>query len=372
MENIKILGTSEIFTLSSKGLEPQQKVHLAKGTKVYAYGGYMAKQEFVIYDDNMNAVEICKGDSNDIDEGDLERYFSPKHKVDETVRPISKKFGIGFYYDESGELISDDIIKKSLERAEKLEDLRVKVKQRKEQEEDDLKSKLIAEYPYLTVVKGYDHKVCGHNIRTELKKKFSGVKFSVRYENCDTYHISWTDGPASSEVEDVISKYQDHHSDYSGDYWDYNPSVFNKLFGGAKYITSHRTISETAKASIREEYKDLTNENLQDYKYKEADKETAMSCIRYYTTITADMIIDAIARKRSYNTKPVCSEKQSKAGLQMIDYSERAIVVIGDTKSIKDELKQLGGRFNARLNCGPGWVFSKSKLDVIKEFLKNN
>lgn len=300
MENIKILGTSESFTLSSKGLKPQQKVHLAKGTKLYAYGGYMSKQEFVIYDDNMNAVEICIGDSNDIDEGDLERYFNPKHKVNETVRPISEKFGIGFYYDESGELISDDIIKKSLERAEKLEDLRVKVKQRKEQEEEDLKSKLIAEYPYLTVVKGCDHKVCGHNIRTELKKKFSGVRFSVRYESCDTYHISWTDGPASSEVEDVISKYQDHHSDYSGDYFDYSPSVFNRLFGGAKYITSNRIISAEAKATIREEYKDLTDENLKDYKCKEMDEEIFNSCIRHYTTLTADIVIDAIAKQRSY------------------------------------------------------------------------
>lgn len=46
-------------------------------------------------------------------------------------------------------------------------------------------------------------------------------------------------------------------------------------------------------------------------------------------------------------------------GLQLVDYSEKAFVLIGDTKAIKDKLKELGGRFNARLSCGAGWIFSK-------------
>lgn len=51
--------------------------------------------------------------------------------------------------------------------------------------------------------------------------------------------------------------------------------------------------------------------------------------------------------------------------LQVLDYSEKAVVVIGDTKNIKEQLKELGGRFNARLSCGAGWIFSaKKRADV--------
>lgn len=53
----------------------------------------------------------------------------------------------------------------------------------------------------------------------------------------------------------------------------------------------------------------------------------------------------------------------------IVDYSEKAFAVIGDTKSIKDKLKSFGGRFNAKLSCGPGWIFSKTKLEEVKAFI---
>lgn len=55
--------------------------------------------------------------------------------------------------------------------------------------------------------------------------------------------------------------------------------------------------------------------------------------------------------------------------VNIIDYSEKAIAVIGDTKPIKDKLKELGGKFNFRLSCGPGWIFPKSKLETIQNAL---
>ena len=54
---------------------------------------------------------------------------------------------------------------------------------------------------------------------------------------------------------------------------------------------------------------------------------------------------------------------------EIIDYSEKAIAVCGDTKAIKDELKSLGGRFNPRLSCGAGWVFPKSKREQLTALL---
>lgn len=52
--------------------------------------------------------------------------------------------------------------------------------------------------------------------------------------------------------------------------------------------------------------------------------------------------------------------------VQIIDYSAKAFAVVGDTRPIKDKLKELGGSFNARLTCGAGWIFSKSKLEAVK------
>jgi hypothetical protein len=56
--------------------------------------------------------------------------------------------------------------------------------------------------------------------------------------------------------------------------------------------------------------------------------------------------------------------------IQIIDYSEKAIAIIGDTKPIKELLKEMGGRFNFKLTCGPGWIFPMKKKETIIEKLK--
>lgn len=55
--------------------------------------------------------------------------------------------------------------------------------------------------------------------------------------------------------------------------------------------------------------------------------------------------------------------------LQIIDYSEKAVAVIGNTKPVKDILKAAGGRFNFRLTCGAGWIFPKTKLVELQKLL---
>lgn len=56
-------------------------------------------------------------------------------------------------------------------------------------------------------------------------------------------------------------------------------------------------------------------------------------------------------------------------GVRIVDYSEKAIAVIGDTLPVKDMLRRLGGRYNARLACGPGWVFSKRREQEVRSAL---
>jgi len=58
--------------------------------------------------------------------------------------------------------------------------------------------------------------------------------------------------------------------------------------------------------------------------------------------------------------------KQIVKNIQVVDYSDKAIAIIGDTKPIKDKLKDLGGRFNFRLTCGAGWIFPKTKRENLE------
>lgn len=78
-------------------------------------------------------------------------------------------------------------------------------------------------------------------------------------------------------------------------------------------------------------------------------------------------------RKESSPAKKAESQAEpaelSAGSLRIVDYSEKAIAVVGDTKQIKDILRKLGGRFNSRLTCGAGWVFPKKKADEVRAAL---
>jgi hypothetical protein len=58
---------------------------------------------------------------------------------------------------------------------------------------------------------------------------------------------------------------------------------------------------------------------------------------------------------------------------QIVDYSEKAIAVFGDTRPLKDPLKALGGRFNPKLTHEgekkAGWIFSRSKEQELRNLL---
>ena len=57
---------------------------------------------------------------------------------------------------------------------------------------------------------------------------------------------------------------------------------------------------------------------------------------------------------------------------QIVDYSEKAVALIGDTRQISGELKRIGGRFNPRLSCGPGWIFPAKKRAELEALLAGN
>lgn len=101
---------------------------------------------------------------------------------------------------------------------------------------------------YMTVAK------VAQNLRTELKRKYPGVKFSVTsssFSGGTSITVRYEDGPAYDDVSDIVDRYQDSHADAeSGDYWDYDPSAFNKVFGGAKFTRLERDMSAATEAAL--------------------------------------------------------------------------------------------------------------------------
>lgn len=76
-------------------------------------------------------------------------------------------------------------------------------------------------------------------------------------------------------------------------------------------------------------------------------------------------------RKTGRTTEPNAQSKGNTGskGLQLVDYSEKAVAIIGDTREIKKSLQELGGRFNPRLTCGAGWIFSKKRLNDLQALI---
>lgn len=57
--------------------------------------------------------------------------------------------------------------------------------------------------------------------------------------------------------------------------------------------------------------------------------------------------------------------------IRLVDYSEKAFAVYGDTKPYAEIFKKKGGYFNAHLRDGAGWVFSKKHENEIRVLLED-
>ena len=58
--------------------------------------------------------------------------------------------------------------------------------------------------------------------------------------------------------------------------------------------------------------------------------------------------------------------------LTISDYSDKCIVLRGEeTRQIKNNLIQLGGKFNPNLKDGAGWIFTVKKRTEVENLIKN-
>lgn len=360
-----------LFNASGKieEIKPVEKLPLY--CKVYIYGfGMNESQGAIISEPNENGVyKVVK----------ISDYNQGFDTLDKYSRPHSQKFGIGIYYDDNFETWPEKTVKKYIELAKIAEAKRKDEAEAKANADKEEREALPLIYPHLTRNPKDDHTITKQNLIAELKKNFPGIKFSVRKEHYDTYNVSWQNGPSYDEVIKITGKFEDHENDFTGDFRDYAPSNFNRVFGGFKYVFEDRAFSseihdleaEYLKTRPADEY-DARNDF-----YRICRKASFPAGAKNFkierTEITCGIIEDFYKITYEVDQAPAIIEAISGSSLFLVDYSDKALALFGDTKPIKDTLKEMGGRFNPALNHNgikeAGWVFSKSKRELLNSIV---
>lgn len=57
--------------------------------------------------------------------------------------------------------------------------------------------------------------------------------------------------------------------------------------------------------------------------------------------------------------------------LKLSKYTDKSIVVQGDTRKYKEDLKKLGGKYNSGLKNGPGWIFPIKIESEVANFISD-
>jgi hypothetical protein len=157
---------------------------------------------------------------------------------------------IALYYTDT--VLSADEIIDLIKLAEQKQAADIKSKAEADQAQAKELDEIKSQYQHLERIdqsKKSSHALGATNIRKELKRVFPGVKFSVTsdsFSGGNSIHIGWTDGPLTEEVEKVVNKYEwgtfDSMTDCAGSI----DSQFIDLYGGARFVSPSRTVSDEA------------------------------------------------------------------------------------------------------------------------------
>lgn len=97
--------------------------------------------------------------------------------------------------------------------------------------------------------------LCAQAIRKELKQAFPGIKFSVTSDNFsmgNSVDVSWTDGPTSEHVQQIVNKYQYGHFDGMTDSYEHSNSRTD--IPQAKFIMTKREMSDATRDLLVKEH----------------------------------------------------------------------------------------------------------------------
>ncbi len=377
---------AEVYSLNSNTglmakINPVSELPI--GTRIFAFGPGMYDQVFCVTSPKTErGIEICLV-SNYYED----TYFSTPRQFISDCQPLSKRFGIGFYFDDVENVVfSESRVKAAIRRADYLEkyiynkEMADKLAKQKELQE------LPARFPHLKPINPQEdkYKQFRANLAAELKHRFPDTKFSIRKQHYGCIYISWVDGASLSEVKKVSSMFEDHETDETGDFRDYSPSNFNLVFGGINFIFEERDYSfdieklaeelsvkaQYDKRDAREDvYKILCQTSFPKGAVNIRIERSNISCgsMSDFYKIASDEVENKEVKNVEANMAPT-------EGVEVVDYSDKSFVLYGNTKPIKEQLKELGGRFNMNLRASngftfAGWVFPITKKEVVLEAL---
>ena len=261
-------------------------------------------------------------------------------------RPLKDKFGIGFYYDdETPEFM--DAYEVLLLQSEA--EYKAKAKQEAKQREQERKEQLIS--------------IGKERLQNLMPADTKAVIIAELHEDDSD---SMTDYFGYNTIRTVILGFSTHTKDMFSELRKYAPNFAE---------TAHLA-EVNEKYEHREKYAGGEGYYLGESKYhdwiikKEKYYRDRESIINGFALIAGEESNICVKEQQTANLTPI-----TVAGdFLIVDYSQKALAIFGDTKPIKDQLKALGGRFNPKLthegSKQAGWIFSKSKENELKNLLK--
>lgn len=337
MTRIFLLGAQQEIDMQKQVVEIGQVIHM----EGYSYHRY------VVYDIHRNEHGIYYKLI------DLTDYV---FQCTERIRPLSQKFGIGYYYDEANPTFKSE---------EELRDIVQKAQDKKAQDEREEEQERIR----VEEVRVIGRKRLAEIIPDDAKAVIVAL---LRQNDSDPY----TDYYSYSTQRVVILGFSKHTRD-----------LFSEM---RKYAANFEETTHLAAYNEdyehREKYSMGDGYYLGESKYRGwvIEKEPIYNRERFienfsYTAGQEDNIhvkgLQSIPKPENSSTTKQVQEADN-LQFEIVDYSEKAIALFGDTKEIKDTLKDLGGRFNPKLSYNgskkAGWIFAKAKREALEVVLNLN
>lgn len=189
------------------------------------------------------------------------------------------------------------------------------------------------------------------NLKKLLAHAFPGFVFSVRsssFSGGNAVDVSWVDGPTHDEVDAIADRFQDCDFDGMDDSTTYRHNIFSEMFGGAKYVQCHRSVSAARHVEVGAEMGHTVTPGQHGDISGAFDFETKEAIYR-------------AARSRSYYVRPAAAAIDS---LQMPETSTGATVRLNTEKNgveivfpakpaaeILDRVKAAGFRWSRFAGC---------------------
>ena len=332
MTKVHLLGANRSYDRSVQTVSVNQVVML----EGYNYDSY------VVYEVSRNQWGITYHLIN------LETH---EFHTSDLIRPLSAKFGIGIYYDDANPKFLDPLETAVLLTKAKEKKAEAERKAEEEREEYERIAKIGAER-------------LRPLIPTDAKAVIIGT---LRVDECDSYtdYYNYSIGRTvilgfSKHTRNLFSEMRKHAvnfeettylAEYNADY----EHRENYSMGDGMYLGKNKYSGWTIE---KEPFYDL-EKFIERYAHTAGDE--------------ANLCIKTPQTDSDTAQQPTATADLSMFNLEIVEYSEKAIAVFGDTKPIKNVLKDLNGLFRANLTYKgerrAGWIYSKKQETKVREAL---